>query len=360
MKTMLLAAVLAAALMLAGCGGGSKGGSMAGMPSGGEPSTPTPTPEPTRTYGPGLVPLPTGHTLETGTLPAGGSRTVGEADGETITIECTPGEDEERCSFTVAPDGTVRLITGSVRVFEDPFEDPAEETEDPTPPTTPATHSITGKIGAHLLRPWRYADGFDTFDFEFGREDSTYLLDFDPGWRAWNINSEVFRGPDGARAIDDVYFRGRANGRTRHGSELVGSVVLTYSMLDSNLDFEYDSRNQYYSFHADNVPVQDNGRFSHSETNSIHPRIGSSGWYYTLDGGFIQHESQGTPGVAVGVGTIGRGRSGRIEGMIAFEAGDFELGATVQIEPPGPINPPGPIFPPGFTPDVPPPGFPIP
>ena len=356
MKTMLLAAVLAAALMLAGCGGGSKGGSMAGMPSGGEPSTPTPTP--TRTYGPGLVPLPTDHTLETGTLPTGGTRTVGEADGETITIECTPGEDEENCRFTVAADGTVTLIVGHIRVFEDPFEDPAEDpTEDPTPDpapaTTPATHSITGKIGAHLLRPWRYADGFDTFDFEFGREDSTYLLDFDPGWRAWNINSEFFRGPDGARAIDDVYFRGRANGRTRHGSELVGSVVLTYSMLDSNLDFEYDSRNQYYSFRAENVTVQDNGRFSHSVTNVNNPWVGNrADWAYTLDGGFIQHESQGTPGVAVGVGTIGRTirGSGRIEGMIAFEAGDVEF-ATVPIELPDFFDPPPPVF------DPPPPGF---
>ena len=113
MKTMILAAVLAIALMLAaaGCGGGSKGGSVAGMPSGGEPSTPTPT----QTYGPGTVPLPTGHTLQTGTtIPAGESRTVGEADGMETVIRCTAGS--ENCRFTVAADGTVTLIAGSLRI----------------------------------------------------------------------------------------------------------------------------------------------------------------------------------------------------------------------------------------------------
>ena len=117
MKTMILAAVLAVALMLAGCGGGSKGGSVAGIPSGGgtpTPTTPTPTPEPTRTYGPGTVPLPTGHTLETGTLPVGRSRTVGEADGMETVIRCTAGS--ENCRFTVAADGTVTLIAGSLRI----------------------------------------------------------------------------------------------------------------------------------------------------------------------------------------------------------------------------------------------------
>ena len=111
MKTVILAVVLAIALMLAaaGCGGGSKGGSVAGMPSGGEPSTPTP-----QTYGPGTVPLPTGHTLETGTLPVGGSRTVGETDGMETVIRCTAGS--ENCRFTVAADGTVTLIAGSLRI----------------------------------------------------------------------------------------------------------------------------------------------------------------------------------------------------------------------------------------------------
>ena len=114
MQTMILAVALAGALLVAGCGGGSKGASMAGMPSGGEPSTPTPTTPPT--YGPGrTIPLPTGHTLQTGTtIPAGESRSVGEADGERTTIRCTAGS--ENCRFTVAADGTVTLIAGSLRI----------------------------------------------------------------------------------------------------------------------------------------------------------------------------------------------------------------------------------------------------
>ena len=134
MKTMILAAALAGALMLAGCGGGSKGGSVAGIPSGGEPSTPTPTPEPTRTYGPGTVPLPTGHTLETGTLPAGGSRTVGETEGMETVIRCTAGS--ENCRFTVAADGTVTLIAGSLRIEIVGIRvTPTTPTPPPTPPT---------------------------------------------------------------------------------------------------------------------------------------------------------------------------------------------------------------------------------
>ena len=120
---MLMALSVAVALMVAGCGGGLKGGGGAGMPS---VQTPTPT-----TYGPGTVPLPTGHTLVSGTLPAGQTQTVGEADGQRTTIRCTAGS----CMFTVAPDGTVTLVAGNLRIE---FEDVTVVTSPtPTPPTTP-------------------------------------------------------------------------------------------------------------------------------------------------------------------------------------------------------------------------------
>ena len=113
MKTMILGAVLAVALMLTGCGGGgSRGASMAGMPSGGGGGR-TPTPQ---TYGPGsTIPLPTGHQLQTGTIPAGGSRTVvRETDGMERVIRCTAGS--ANCRITVAADGTVTLIAGTLRI----------------------------------------------------------------------------------------------------------------------------------------------------------------------------------------------------------------------------------------------------
>ena len=131
MKTMILAVALGGALLVAGCGGGSKGGSVAGMPSGG--GTPTP-----QTYGPGrTIPLPTGHTLETGTIPAGGSRTVvREADGMETVVRCTAGS--ENCRITVAADGTVTLIAGSLRI-----EIVGVRVVTPTtPPVTPPTRVI--------------------------------------------------------------------------------------------------------------------------------------------------------------------------------------------------------------------------
>ena len=133
MQTMILAVVLAVALMLVGCGGGSKGGSVAGMPSGG--GTPTP-----QTYGPGrTIPLPTGHTLETGTIPAGGSRTVvREADGMETVVKCTAGS--ENCRITVAADGTVTLIAGSLRIEIVGVRVVTPTT--PTPPPTPPTRVI--------------------------------------------------------------------------------------------------------------------------------------------------------------------------------------------------------------------------
>ena len=125
MQGTILALALASALMLAGCGGGSKSASMAGGPS--------PTPIPTPTFGPGTIPLPKGHTLQTGTIPAGESRAVRETDGMETVIRCSAGS--ENCRITVAADGTVTLIAGSLRIEIAglPVVTP------PTPPDTPTT-----------------------------------------------------------------------------------------------------------------------------------------------------------------------------------------------------------------------------
>ena len=135
MKTMILAAVLAVALMLTGCGGGSKGASMAGMPSGGGGGG-TPTPQ---TYGPGrTIPLPTGHQLQTGTIPAGGSQTVEEPGGMERVIRCTAGS--ANCRIEVAEDGTVTLIAGNLQIVGLPDIPPPTP---PTPPVTPPTPPVT-------------------------------------------------------------------------------------------------------------------------------------------------------------------------------------------------------------------------
>ena len=106
MKGTIIALAVAGALSLAGCGGGSKGASMAGGAS------PTPTP----TFGPGPIPLPQGHTLQTGTItiPADESLPVREADNEKTVIRCSAGS--ENCRITVAADGTVTLLAGSLRI----------------------------------------------------------------------------------------------------------------------------------------------------------------------------------------------------------------------------------------------------
>ena len=107
----ILAVALAGALLVAGCGGGgSRGASMAGMPYGGGGGG-----TPTRTYGPGeTILLSTGHQLQTGLIPAGGSRTVEEPGGSRTTIRCTAGS--ESCRITVADDGTVTVIAGTLRI----------------------------------------------------------------------------------------------------------------------------------------------------------------------------------------------------------------------------------------------------
>ncbi len=122
MKGTILALAVAGALMLAGCGGGSRGASMAGGAS------PTPTP----TFGPGPIPLPPGHTLQTGTvtIPADESLPVREADGMETVIRCSAGS--ENCRITVAADGTVTLLAGSLRI-----EIQGVRVVTPTTPTTP-------------------------------------------------------------------------------------------------------------------------------------------------------------------------------------------------------------------------------
>ena len=106
MKRTLLALAVAAALMLAGCGGGSKTATMSGGPAVGGGGTPTPTSV-------AIEGLPTGHTLETGTIPAGQSRPVGEAGGVTTLVRCSSSED---CSIRVAANRAASLLAGSLRV----------------------------------------------------------------------------------------------------------------------------------------------------------------------------------------------------------------------------------------------------
>lgn len=111
MKGTISVLAVAGTLMLAGCGGGSKTATMSGGPAvGGETPTPTPTPTPRSVA---IEGLPTGHTLETGTIRAGQSRTVGEAGGVTTLVRCSGSED---CNVMVASDGTATLTSGSLRV----------------------------------------------------------------------------------------------------------------------------------------------------------------------------------------------------------------------------------------------------
>ena len=131
MKSTILALAVTGALMLAGCGGGSKSASIAGGPS----PTPTPTPAPTPTFGPGTIPLPKGHTLQTGTISAGESRTVREANGMETVVRCSAGS--ENCRITVAADGTVTLIAGSLRI-----EIRGIRVVTPTTPPPPTTQPV--------------------------------------------------------------------------------------------------------------------------------------------------------------------------------------------------------------------------
>lgn len=156
MKGMILALAVAGALMLAGCGGGSKSASMAGMPSGSGDGGSTPTTPGGGSGGGGTptpIALPTGHTLQTGTIPAGESRTVREADGRTTTVTCSGGE---ACSIRVAADRMATLVSGSLRVAT------VERVTSGTIPL-PMFHALdAGTIPAGESRTVRAADDMTT------------------------------------------------------------------------------------------------------------------------------------------------------------------------------------------------------
>lgn len=119
MKGTILVSAVAGALILAGCGGGGKSATMTG------PRTPT------RTLGPGTIPLPTGHTLETGAIPTGETRTVRETGGMRTRVRCSA--DSENCIIMVADDGIVTLIAGSLRIEIEGITVVTPTTPTPTP-----------------------------------------------------------------------------------------------------------------------------------------------------------------------------------------------------------------------------------
>ena len=180
MKRMILTLAIAGALMLAGCGGGSKTATMSGGPAvGGGGGTPTPTPTPTPGGGSGgggtptptsvaIEGLPTVHTLETGTIPAGQSRTVGEVGGVTTLVRCSGSED---CSIRVAANRAASLLAGSLRV----------ETQGPaiTSGTIPLSvfHALnTGTIPAGQARTVRAGYDMTTLVRCSGSEDCNVMV----------------------------------------------------------------------------------------------------------------------------------------------------------------------------------------
>ena len=68
------------------------------------------------TTNPLLSNLPEGHTLATGTLAAGMSRVVHDANGMRTTVSCPGGEDAQACVITVATDGTATATGGEPTV----------------------------------------------------------------------------------------------------------------------------------------------------------------------------------------------------------------------------------------------------
>ena len=137
MKGTLLALLVAVALMLAGCGGSSKTASIG-------PPPPPPPPDPVPITG-----LPTGHTLTSGTIPAGGTRTVAEAGGIRTTLTCPAGG--AACNIMVASDGSVTSTGGEPTVATVRVE------PDPPPPVAieglPTDHRLaSGVIPAGELR----------------------------------------------------------------------------------------------------------------------------------------------------------------------------------------------------------------
>ena len=98
---------LVGALTLAGCGGGSKTA----------PRTPTPPEEGGGQPLPialAIDDLPAGHTLMTGTIPAGATRTVHEANGIRTVVRCLAGGAD--CRIMVASDGSATVLDNFVRV----------------------------------------------------------------------------------------------------------------------------------------------------------------------------------------------------------------------------------------------------
>ena len=104
---------LAGAVMLAGCGGGGKTASM--------------TPTPTRTV---LAALPEGHSLESGTIPVGRSRTIYESGGVRVVATCTGAD----CAIEVSDNGVATVTGGRVTIS---VTGPTGTVTDP--PATPGT-----------------------------------------------------------------------------------------------------------------------------------------------------------------------------------------------------------------------------
>lgn len=97
-------------MALAGCGGSSKK-TAAGDPDPGGmiPAPGTPTPDP-----PAISGLPTGHTLQTGTVDAGASVTVLVSKGKRTVLTCPAGG--EACAITVAADRSATSTGGTPTV----------------------------------------------------------------------------------------------------------------------------------------------------------------------------------------------------------------------------------------------------
>ena len=143
---------------------------MAGMPSGGGTPTPTPgggsgdggTPTPTPTSV-AIEGLPTVHTLETGTIPAGRVVPVGEVGGVTTMVRCSGSED---CNIRVAANRAAMLTSGSIRV-----ETQSGTLTSGTIPL-PMFHALdAGTIPAGQARTVRAADGLMTAVRCSGSED---------------------------------------------------------------------------------------------------------------------------------------------------------------------------------------------
>ncbi len=142
MKGTILALAVAGALMLAGCGGGGKTASM--------------TPTPTQTV---LAGLPEGHSLESGTIPVGRSRTIYNSGGVRVVATCTGAD----CTIEVSDSGVATVtggrvtisVTGPTGTVTDPPGTPAPGTSTPVPvigdlPTPEGTLSLPSEGGLDL------------------------------------------------------------------------------------------------------------------------------------------------------------------------------------------------------------------